>query len=226
MGHTAAVTLEETDGKFYDALYIEYLQSVMKRVADAAEKKAPEIRVTRSSEQYAQLLPPGILYVSAALMERAVNEAELAGLFAHEIVHRNGFATVPKGMTIPAMTPACAIASQGSVRARGTSREAEIEANTIAIATLKHAGYDPLEMLSLLSKLAYEHPAWSRTIEPDDLLELRVSLESESGPPGGFVIDRSEFKAQRQRFAALCHPAKIENASRPSLHSPQNQPVR
>lgn len=165
MGHTAAVSLEQNDGQFDDAPYVEYLQSVMKRIADAAGQKAFQIRITRSSEEYALLLPPGTLYLSAALLERVENEAELGGLFAHQLAHRNGLGVLQISSTIPS-TPVCALASRSPAVARRMSREAEIEATKTATATLKQAGYDPLEMLGLLSKLAYEHPAWSRTIAP------------------------------------------------------------
>ena len=60
---------------------------------------------------------------------------------------------------------------------------------------LKAAGYDPAAVLDILSKLAYEHPAWAKAIVPDDLLSFRVELEGEAVPPGGYRIGSSEFAA-------------------------------
>jgi hypothetical protein len=91
------------------------------------------------------------------------------------------------------------------------ARRAEFDATSSAIAFLKSAGYDPAGMLDVLSKLAYEHPAWSKALVADDLLQFRAATESEPPPPSGYVIDRSEFLSMNRelRLAAGLERAAV-----------------
>jgi hypothetical protein len=68
IGRKIADDLERKDGKLEDVAIEWYLQRVSNRVTGAAGKKPLEIHVTRSSKEYAQLLP-GTLYLSAGLLE-------------------------------------------------------------------------------------------------------------------------------------------------------------
>ncbi len=208
IGHTVAVDLEKKDGKLEDAALEAYLHQVLARVAKESGVKEPEIRITRSTKGYAQLLP-GALYLSGAMLERIANEGELAGLFAHELAHGSGLATRQNpGAAIPLVTPVCVLASPTLFFQGSAYRDTEIHATAVAIDNLKRAGYDPQAMLELLSKLAYEHPAWSKAIVPDDLLNVRATLESETEPASGYEVDSSEFRSQYERLVALLGHAK------------------
>jgi predicted Zn-dependent protease len=204
LGKTVAATLEQRDGKLDDAPILGYVGSVIDRVAKAAGNTPPEVRVTRGNKQYAQLLPDA-LYISAAMLERIENEAELAGLLAHELAHGNG------------LTSACVLSSPAVHLSVASYRDAEMQSTISAVGTLKTAGYDPTEMLSLLSKLAYEHPAWSKAIVPDDLLDLRVRLEAETLPPDGYEVDTSEFRTQHARLVQLLGHANNVPTLHPTL---------
>jgi predicted Zn-dependent protease len=217
IGHTVAVDLEKKDGKLEDAALDAYFNRVLARVAKASGTKQPEIRITRSLKEYAQLLP-GTLYLSGAMLERIANEGELAGLFAHELAHGSGLATRQNpGATIPSVTPACVLASPALVLQGSTYRDAEIHATAVAVDNLKRAGYDPQAMLDLLSKLAYEHPAWSKAMVPDDLLNVRATLEQEAEPASGYEIDSSEFISQHTRLVGLLGHAKKTPQLQPKL---------
>jgi predicted Zn-dependent protease len=215
LGKTVATTLEQRDGKLEDPAILSYLGTVVNRLAKAAGNTPPEVRITRGNKQYAQLLP-GALYISAAMLERIENEAELAGLLAHELAHGSG------------LTPTCVLSSPAVHLSVASYREAEMQSTISALGTLKAAGYDPTEMLSLLSKLAYEHPAWSKAIVPDDLLDLRVRLEAETLRPSGYEVDTSEFRTQHARLVQLLgHAKKLtgeELVSHPKLQSQLPQP--
>jgi predicted Zn-dependent protease len=214
LGKTVAATPEQRDGKLDDPAILSYLGTVVNRLAKAAGNTAPEVRVTRGNKQYAQLLPDA-LYISAAMLERIENEAELAGLLAHELAHGNGLMNLPKSSaTIPLMTPACVLSTPAPMFSGDSYREGEMQSTISAVGALKAAGYDPTEMLSLLSKLAYEHPGWSKAIVPDDLLNLRVKLEAETLRPNGYEVDSSEFRTQHARLVSLLgHAKKV-----PTLH--------
>jgi predicted Zn-dependent protease len=201
LGRAMANGIERRDSILEDVAIVSYLQRVSNRIAGAAGKKALEIHVTRSTDQYAYLLP-GTLYISSGLLERISSEAELAGLFAHELAHGSAMVTRPNAGSIPLMTSACVLASPVGGLPGSTFRDAENQATTAAGGVLKLAGYDPLAMLELLSKLSYEHPALSRAIDPDDLLNLRATIEPQAAPPGGYVINSSEFIEQHARLVA------------------------
>ena len=195
LGKSVAANLEQRDGKIADPQFIAYLQSVAHRIAAAAGASPLEIHATRGEKEYAQSLA-GAFYISAAMLRRVQNEAELAGLIAHEIAHRGDFvAQQSSGATIPLMTAACVMASP---MAGGNRRESEQDATRTAIDLLKKAGYDPLPLLEFLSKLAYDHPEWSRAISPDDLMALRAPLELEHAA-AEYHLDSSEFHDQYNR---------------------------
>jgi predicted Zn-dependent protease len=215
-GRYVAEDLERRDGKLDDVPFRAYLGRIFNRVAGAAGRKPLEIRVTRSSTEYVQLLPASALYISGGLLERLGSEAELAGLFAHELAHGSGLVTrQTSGSSIPLVIPACVLASPRGVFIGGTYRDAEIQATNSAVDNLKLAGYDPTALLDLLSKLSYEHPAWSRAIVADDLLTLRATLEAAAVPPAGYEVNSSEFIEQHARLVvALGHATKM---ARPTL---------
>jgi predicted Zn-dependent protease len=209
IGRQIADDLERKDGKLEDAAIVWYLQRVSNRVATAVGKRPLEIHLTRSPKEYASLLP-GTLFISAGLVERINSEAELAGLIAHEFGHGNGLVTRQNQGGIPLMTSACVVATPFGPLRTGVGRDAENQATAAAVDTLKRAGYDPLAMLELLSKLSYEHPVWSKAIDPDDLVSLRAATEPQAVPPGGYELDSSEFIEQRARLvAALGHAKKM-----------------
>jgi predicted Zn-dependent protease len=217
LGRQISDDLERRDGKLDDSGIIAYVQRVSNRVAGAAGVKALEIRVTRSSLEYVHLLPAGTLFISGSLLERIQSEAELAGLIAHELAHGSGFVTLPSnGGSIPIVAGACVLASPvGGMFFAGVLRDGEIRATATAVDTLQRAGYDPTAMLELLSKLSYEHPAWSKAIVADDLLSIRATVEPQAVPAGGYELTSSEFIDQRARLAAALGHAK--KPPRPTL---------
>jgi len=75
IGRQVSQDLERRDGSLADPAFASYLQRISSRVAGAAGKKPLEIHITRSSQEYAHLLP-GTLYISGTLLERTGNEAE------------------------------------------------------------------------------------------------------------------------------------------------------
>ena len=208
LGQRLAEDLERKDGRFDDPVIVGYVQGIENRLAGAIGVDAAEVRISRSSDRYAWLMPHGVLYISFALLERVESEAELAGLLAHQLAHvRETFVPSQVQAIIPTLWPACALASQILPFRRGEGRrEPEMEATKAAIQTLSVAGYEPYAVLDLLSKLAYEHPAWAKAIVPEDLLNLRAIVESnveiDIPPQAGYMINSSEFIQQHARLVA------------------------
>src|SRR2546423_9444121 len=80
LGTHVARDLELRDGRLVDATLSAYLDELQKKLATSAGVPPLEIRLTKSPDDYATLLPGRVLYISAGLVLRAASEAELAGL--------------------------------------------------------------------------------------------------------------------------------------------------
>lgn len=112
-------------------------------------------------------LPGGYVYVSRGLIALANNEAELAGVIAHEIGHvtgRHSAARTSQGAVIglgaailSAATGSQALGQVANVGSdlyiKSYSRGQEMEADDLGIRYLSRAGYDPRAMASFLASL-------------------------------------------------------------------------
>jgi predicted Zn-dependent protease len=205
LGRHLSEDIERRDGRIGDSAIVDYVQGIGNRLVRTGGSKSMEVRITASSEMYAHLLPNGMLYVSAGFLERLENEAELAGLLAHQLAHlREPMTAGPSSATIPLLLPACVLSSKNAQNRRSTEqRGIEFEATKFAVQTLKTAGYEPSAVLDLLSKVAYEHPSWRRAISPDDLLDLRATIENDSTPQVGYLLDSSEFVRQHWKIVTV-----------------------
>jgi len=217
LGQRVAHDLEQKDGRVNDPAIGEYLERVENRIAARIGSWPVEVRVTRSAEWYASLLPNRVLYISGGLLQRIENEAELAGLLAHELAHvREQARGALQGEG--AAWRGCILASP---LGNEDAREREMNATTAAFGYLKSAGYYPTAVLDLFSKLAYEHPAWATAILPKDLLEARAKTDADTVPAGGYRVDGSEFLQLHARLeTALGHPAREDLKKRPGRARP------
>jgi predicted Zn-dependent protease len=186
--------LEQSDGKIDSPALIRYLQRLENKLASAVGAAPAEVRLTRSPDLYVSVPADRILYISGGLLQRIENEAELAGLLAHELAHAQAErAAAPEGPANGISREGCVLQSKPAPAGNENARQRELQATTAALGYLKAAGYDPAGVLDLFSKLAYDHPVWAKAIVPEDLLALRVKTEAEAVPPGGYRIGSSEF---------------------------------
>jgi predicted Zn-dependent protease len=149
----------------------DYVRELAEKIAAASDLRAPvRTAVLDSEEINAFGLPGGRLLVDAGLIQRSANEAELAGVLAHEIAHiaaRHGekltkpTGNLPRlfftGATMAADAFTWGAVGQARTAARdylglgvhlnlgllGVSRETEGEAGQLGTQYLWHAGYDP-----------------------------------------------------------------------------------
>jgi predicted Zn-dependent protease len=223
LGQHLAQDLERRDGRIDNPAIAGYLQRIENQMALGIGGKPLEVRATRGSDRYAFLLPHDVLYLSGSLLERIENEAELAGLLAHQLAHArvDRIATAPR-QGLEVSLPKCVLASPFTFGRIVEMRESELKATAAAVKNLKAAGYEPSAILDLLSKLVYEHPVWATAIPPEDLLKLRAMLEPDTPPAKGYLIDSSEFMQQRAMLVtALGHAAR--NMRPPSLMSARSR---
>jgi predicted Zn-dependent protease len=155
-------------GHYKDDAIKDYVNNIGNRLASKSE--LPNIKwtftVLNSPIINAFALPGGYVYVTRGLMALASNEAELAGVIAHEIGHVTARHTAQRysksilagGVSMAASiflgSGAGDIATFASkVAIRSYSRKQEFEADTLGIRYLSKGNYNTKSMTSFLSKL-------------------------------------------------------------------------
>ena len=114
--------------------------------------------------------PGGYIFVTKGLYQRLNNEAELAGVLAHEIAHvtlKHHLKVLKQSSLIGALGQAASNKAKGSdqvvqnligngaeIMARGLDKNAEFEADRVGIVFAARAGYDPWGLPEVLQDLA------------------------------------------------------------------------
>lgn len=114
--------------------------------------------------------PGGYIFVTRGLYRRLNNEAELAGVLAHEIAHvtlKHHLKVLKQSTLIGEFGKAVSRKAQGSdpavqnligngaeIMARGLDKDAEFEADRVGIVFAARAGYDPWGLPEVLQDLA------------------------------------------------------------------------
>lgn len=161
--------LAQFGGPYDDPALQAYVAGLGQRLARASETPGAEFRFTvlDSPIVNAMALPGGYVYVTRGLVALAENEAELAGVLAHEIGHvtarhssqrmsRQVVGDLVAGVLgsvigIPGIAEVAQLGAGAYLQ--GYSRDQESEADSIGIRYLAAAGYDPRAMASFLDKL-------------------------------------------------------------------------
>lgn len=145
-----------------------YVNSVGQKLAAVADRKLPyEFVVLNNSVPNAWALPGGKIAINRGLLVELENEAELAAVLGHEIVHaaaRHTAQSMERGMLLQLGVLAAGIAASDSEYANLAvgagrigaqiisskySREAELEADHYGMQYMAEAGYDPDAAVSL-----------------------------------------------------------------------------
>lgn len=164
--------LAEFGGAYGDPEVARYMTSVGRLLQSASEMRDPPFTFTvvNSPTVNAFALPGGYVYVTRGLMALANNEAELAGVIAHEIGHvtaRHAAQRYSHGVVaglgatlLGILTESPQVGQLGQLAAtayiQGYSREQEFEADRLGIRYMTRAGYDPTAMASFLASLEAE----------------------------------------------------------------------
>ena len=164
-------------GPYYlDPKLQDYVRAVGNRLAAASDRQLPyEFVVLDNPVPNAWALPGGKIAVNSGLLLQLHDEAELAAVIGHEIVHaaaRHGASQMSKGSLINLGAELLGVAGQqaglgnlgGQAAQLGAgawmahySREAELEADAYGMDYMARAGYDPqaaVEVQETFVKLA------------------------------------------------------------------------
>ena len=240
----------DREAKFVDDPVItEYVNRVGQNIVLHSDSKIPfTIKVIDSDEVNAFALPGGFFYVNKGLLLAADNEAEVAGVMAHEIAHvaaRHAVENQAKGnaMEIGAMIGSIFtggitgmiyqnLAGFGLLAAfLKFSRAAESEADKLGVQYMYAAGYDPNAMSTMFEKLAAQNKkkpgfiakAFSTHPQSVDRMEAAKALVARFPDREEYVLSTSEFQRVKARLLRLSN-AKASTAG--SLTDESGQPKR
>ncbi len=232
LGRQLAAQVEQQAKMVEDPIVTEYINRIGQNVVLHSDAKVPfTIKVIDSDEVNAFALPGGFFFVHKGLILAADNEAELAGVMAHEIAHvaaRHAMENQGKGTLInygalagiifggPIVSTV--LQNGGGILAGLAglkfSRGAEVEADNLGVQYLYASGYDPTAMSTMFEKLASKNrkkpgslsKLFSSHPQSTDRRDYSLALVSRFAEKEEYVISTSEF----QRVKA--HLLKITNA--------------
>jgi predicted Zn-dependent protease len=212
-----------------DPVITEYVNRVGQNIVLHSDAKVPfTIKVIDSDEVNAFALPGGFFYVNKGLVLAADNEAELAGVMAHEIAHvaaRHAVENQTKGSLLEYAAIAGSIFLGGipgmiyqntaGIGLLGIfmkfSRSAEEEADKLGVQYMYAAGYDPGAMATMFEKLEAKNKkkpgfvarAFATHPAPPDRRASALALAARFPENDEYVISSSEFQRVKGRLLRL-----------------------
>jgi predicted Zn-dependent protease len=235
MGRALAREVESTVRLVNDPVITEYVNRVGQQIVSNSDAQVPfTIKVIDDDEVNAFALPGGFFYVNTGLILAADNEAGLAGVMAHEIAHvaarhatknqtKNdlfNIASIPLiffgGPAVMAARQALGFAVPMSMLK--FSRNAEREADSLALQYGYAAGYDPQEYVKLFERLksgekkkSFLAKMFSTHPMTEDRIKRAQREISEYLPDRDqYIVDTSEFERVRARVADLSDRQKAD----------------
>ncbi len=244
MGRELASEVEREVKLIDDPVVSEYVNRVGQNLVRNSDAKVPfTIKVVESDEVNAFALPGGFFYVNSGLILAADDEAELAGVMAHEIAHvtaRHGAEQNSKGQLLNIATiPLIFLGGPAGYGLRQAaqfvipvtflqfSRANEAEADYLGLEYLYKTGYDPSAAVSFFEKLQAKetakpgtmnklfatHPPTGDRIEKDKQHIEQVLPDKEQ-----YVVTTSEFNKVKAHLAELENRRPTEQQdNKPSL---------
>lgn len=238
LGAQIASEFEQTAKLVEDPVVTEYVDRVGQNIVKHSDAKVPfHIKVVDSDEVNAFAFPGGHFYVNKGLILAADNEAELAGVMAHEISHvtaRHATMRMSKAQylqiaAIPALFVGGYLAQMGiqnalglgiNLELMGITRESEREADQLGIQYLWNTGYDPNAFVSFFEKLQEQEKSkpgrlagWFRTHpSTDDRIVASMNEQRYLPEKEYYIVNTSEFESVKARLQSIDNAQKSEDA--------------
>jgi len=240
-GQEAAAEVDQQFPLLNDPQVVRYIDNLGHRLESFVPNNDPHyvwrFKVVDSSDINAFALPGGFIYVNRGALEAAENEAQIAGVMAHEsghVVMRHGTNQASKALPLElagALLVGLAgesgsLTSQIFARLGGfgigcwmlhNSREAEQQADEVGTYILYHAGYDPHAMAQFFEIIQKKYP--QRTLEffsdhpvPENRIKDVDAEIPQLGPAKSWITDSPDFDAMKKHLLALPPPPKVKGA--------------
>jgi len=248
VGKQYSMEIEKSAHLVTDPVIVEYVNRIGQNLVKNSDAKVPfTIKVIDSDEINAMALPGGFFYVNSGLIMNCDEEAELAGVMAHEISHvvahhaarqqtKLNYAEIG---TIPLI-----IFTQGTWTGYGIyeasqlaiplsflkfSRADEAEADYLGIQYMYKAGYDPQSFITLFEKIdaleKHKPGTLSKAFSdhpqtPDRIANSEDEIATILPPKPEYIVTTSEFDDVKARLARIENKRKINdknNGNKPTL---------
>jgi tetrahydromethanopterin S-methyltransferase subunit G len=237
MGKQYADEIEKSTRFIGDPVITEYVNRIGQNIVKNSDCKVPfTIKVIDTDEINAMALPGGFFYVNSGLILAADEEAELAGVMAHEIAHvcahhaaremtRANYAQI--GMVPLIMMTGYSWTGYGIYEATQLlipitflefSREFEAQADYLGVQYMFRAGYDPQAFVTFFEKiqnLEKQKPgAVAKVFEnhpqtPDRIEHSEEEIAKILPPKEEYLVTTSEFNDVKSRLARLENKRRI-----------------
>jgi hypothetical protein len=246
MGKSYSMEIEKSTKFITDPVVLEYVNRVGQNIVKNSDCKVPfTIKIIDSDEINAMALPGGFFYVNSGLILNADEEAELAGVMAHETAHvcahhavreqtRMNYAQLS---TIPLIFIG-GWTGYGIYEAAGLaipmtflkfSRDFEAQADYLGVQYMYRAGYDPQAFISffekvqalekrkpgMVAKAFADHPQ-----TPDRILHSQEEIARILPARDEYTVTTSEFDDIKARLARIENKRRLvdtKDKNKPSL---------
>jgi hypothetical protein len=246
MGKQYSMQVENSVKLVQDPVVTEYVNRIGQNLVRNSDAKVPfTIKVIDSDEINAFALPGGFFYVNSGLILAADEEAELAGVMAHEISHvcaRHGMRQMTRMnlaqiATIPLIFVGGGI-GYGIYEASGLAlpltfmkfqRNFEAEADYLGLQYMYKTGYDPQAFISFFEKIQAKEKKKPGTIAkafashpqtPDRIEASQKEIATILPARPQYIVSTSEFDDVKSRLATIENRHKVieeKDGSKPSL---------
>jgi beta-barrel assembly-enhancing protease len=246
LGRQLSREVDRSSKMVTDPVVTEYINRIAQNLVLHSDAKVPfTIKVIDSNDPNAFALPGGFLYVNRGLIELAENEAEVAGVIAHEIAHvtaRHGVENASKGELLRyGSIPLIFFGGIGGYIVQQVaniavpltflkfSRGAEKEADRLGAQYMWASGYDPNALATFFEKLQAQEKGKKSTLlkvfstHPltGDRKELVQELIARFPDRREYQISSSEFSGVKSRLVAASAARTIggsaSDSGRPTL---------
>jgi beta-barrel assembly-enhancing protease len=245
MGKAASMDIEKSTHFITDPVVTEYVNRIGQNIVKNSDCKVPfTIKVIDSDEINAMALPGGFFYVNSGLILNADEEAELAGVMAHETAHVCAHHTAREMTraqyaqlgTIPLIFiggwTGYGIYEAANIGIPMTFlhffREFEAQADYLGVQYMYRAGYDPQAFIAffekvqalekrkpgLVAKAFSDHPQ-----TPDRILHSQEEIARILPPRDEYTVTTSEFDDVKARLARIENKRRLTDTKdkKPSL---------
>jgi beta-barrel assembly-enhancing protease len=239
MGRQYSQMVEHGAKMVSDPEVTEYINRLGQNLVRNSDAKVPfTIKVIDTDDINAFALPGGFFYVNSGLILAADNEAELAGVMAHEIGHvaachvarEQTRGNIVNLASIPLIfVPGGWAVYEGAQVALGIgvpltfmkfSRNFEAEADFLGMEYMYKAGYDPQSFISFFEKIEAQEKKKPGTLAkafashpmtPDRVASAQNEMKNVLPARSEYIVDTSEFQLVKGRLASLENRHKLQN---------------
>ena len=246
MGKMYASEIEKSTKFITDPVVVEYVNRVGQNIVKNSDCKVPfTIKIIDSDVINAMALPGGFFYVNSGLILNADEEAELAGVMAHETAHvcahhavreqtRMNYAQVGMiplifigGWTGYGIYEAASLAVP--ITFLQFSREFEAQADYLGVQYMYRAGYDPQAFIAFFEKIQALEKRKPGMVEkafsdhpqtPDRILHSQEEIARILPARDEYTVTTSEFEDVKARLARIENKRRLvdsKDTKKPSL---------